>query len=139
MKRAVVTGAAGGIGRELALELARRRSRVVLADIDPELALSDVQTMSQRAVNTVVTQKLATGLAALFGAVALFLSTVGVYGVLTYLVVRRTREVGIRIALGGSSRDIFQLFFTEGLALVGSGVATGVAVALVFFRERLKL
>ena len=99
--------------------------RSTLAAIDRDLPLSDVQTMGQRATATLASQKLAMTLAILFGTVALLLSAVGIYGVLTFVVARRTREIGVRIALGSSARGIFRLVFGEGLLLVAAGLTLG--------------
>jgi putative ABC transport system permease protein len=68
--------------------------------------------------------------ATMFGVVALLLSIVGIYGVLAYIVAHKTREIGIRLALGSTARDIFRLFFREGVALIAIGLVIGLAGAL---------
>jgi putative ABC transport system permease protein len=107
-----------------------RAVRSAVMAIDPSLPLSDIQTMTQRTARSLVPQRLAAGLVSTFGIVALFLSVLGIYGVLAYVVAQRTREIGIRIALGSTVRGIFQLVFKEGLALVASGLILGLLVAI---------
>jgi hypothetical protein len=107
-----------------------RQVRAALARIDPDLPLADVQTMTERTARSLVPQSLAMGLATLFGVVALFLSVLGIYGVLAYVVARRTREIGIRMALGGTVRGMFHMVFREGLTLVAAGLLLGLAGAL---------
>jgi len=68
-------------------------------------------------------------LATLFGAIALFLAAVGIYGVLAYQVAQRRKEIGIRLALGSDGGRIFGLIVTEGVALLGLGIAAGLAGA----------
>jgi putative ABC transport system permease protein len=111
-----------------------RAVRTALKGIDPDLPLSDVQTMAERTSRSLVSQRLAIGLAGMFGLVALFLSMLGIYGVLAYVVARRTREIGIRIALGSTVRGIFHLVFKEGLTLIAVGLMLGLAGAVAMGR-----
>jgi ABC-type antimicrobial peptide transport system permease subunit len=104
--------------------------RSALLEIDPDLPVSDIQTMTERTANTLVSQRLAMSLATMFAAVALLLSMLGLYGVLVSLVATRTREIGIRLALGSSVRGVLRLVLAEGLALVGIGLLLGVAGAI---------
>jgi putative ABC transport system permease protein len=111
-----------------------RSVRTALSAIDPQLPLSDVQTMSERTAQSIAAQRLAMSVATMFGVIALLLSIVGIYGVLAYIVAQKTREIGIRLALGSTARNIFQLFFREGLALIAIGLAIGLAGALAVGR-----
>jgi predicted permease len=104
--------------------------RAELARLDPQLPLFDVRTMSERTDLSLASRKLALGLAAAFGVVALLLAALGIYGVLAYLVAQRRREIGIRIALGSSPRRVFHLILNEGLWLTSAGLALGVVGAL---------
>jgi putative ABC transport system permease protein len=108
--------------------------RLALREIDPNLPLADVQTMHQRTARAVAPQRLATGLSTLFAAVALLLSMLGLYAVLIGVVVRRTREIGIRLALGDTVGGVFRLVLGEGVALIGVGLLLGVASAAMVAR-----
>ena len=107
-----------------------RALRAVLVEIDPDLPISDVQTMSGRTAQSLVSQRLAMNLAAMFAGVALLLSMLGIYGVLANLVARRSREIGIRMALGSTVRAIAALVLTEGATLIGIGLILGLAGAV---------
>jgi len=103
----------------------RRRLR----DIDPDLPLSHIQTMSEQVTESVAQTRFQTLLLALFAALALLLGSVGIYGVLSYSVVSRTREIGIRTALGGRPADILRLILGQGFSLVLRGLALGIVLS----------
>ena len=104
--------------------------RSALLSLDPDLPIADVQTMTERTANALASQQLSMRLATLFAAVALLLSMLGLYGVLVSLVATRTREIGIRLALGSSVREVLRLVLTEGVVLVGFGLLIGLAGAV---------
>ncbi len=93
--------------------------------IDPELPFFSVRPMQQRLEESLMSRRTPMLLAILFGAIALFLASVGIYGVLAYQVAQRRKEIGIRLALGGNGRRIFGLVVSEGLWLLGIGIALG--------------
>ena len=109
--------------------------RGVLSQLDRELPVFDIQTMDARMEKSLVSRKSPVLLSLSFGAIALFLSAIGIYGVLAYLVTQRTKEIGIRIALGSSGRAIFDLILREGLLLIAGGFALGGAGAIALRRS----
>jgi predicted permease len=104
--------------------------RKVVSDLDNNLPLFDVKTQTERIERLLFNERLLARLATLFGVLALSLACLGICGLLSYEVARRTREIGIRAALGAQNRDVLRLVGKQGLALVVCGVALGIAVAM---------
>jgi predicted permease len=100
-----------------------------LAGVDPGLALSQVTTMEQRVASTLARPRVNALLLAAFAATALVLAALGIYGVIAYSVVQRTRELGIRVALGASADAVLGMVMRQGLTPVLIGLAIGLGVA----------
>jgi predicted permease len=102
--------------------------------LDPSLAPYEVRTMDDLFQSAVWTRRLYGWLFATFAAIALVLATVGVYGVISYAVAQRTREMGVRIALGAQRGDVLRLIVGEGLGLAAAGAILGVLAAIAASR-----
>jgi predicted permease len=107
-----------------------RALRADISRLDPDIAVFDIHSMSERIDLSLASRRTSMLLANSFGAVAMFLATLGIYGVLAYLVARRTREIGIRVALGSSGGGILRLVLREGFQLVALGSVLGVVGAI---------
>jgi putative ABC transport system permease protein len=108
--------------------------RASILEIDRDQPLVNVRTMEQAIGNTVAQPRLQTMLLALFALVAVTLAIVGVYGVMAYTVSHRTQEIGVRVALGASERDVVSLVVGQGLKLAFIGVAIGLTAAVIVAR-----
>jgi predicted permease len=107
--------------------------REVLA-VDPSLPIDGLSPVRIMMLQSIREERLVARLATAFGALALLLAGIGLYGVMTYAIARRTGEIGLRVALGARRQDILTMVMTEALRLVGVGLAIGLPLALVSTR-----
>jgi predicted permease len=105
-------------------------ARAAFAEIDGNLPILKVQTISEETENLIDRQKLVSQLSSFFSLLALALSCIGLYGVMMYSVVRRTNEIGVRIALGAPRSGVLWMVLRESLALLGIGIALGIPAML---------
>ncbi len=108
--------------------------RQTIASLSGEIPVSDVQTMRATVSDAVASPASVTMLFVAFAALALVLGAIGIYGVLSFLVSKRTREIGIRMALGARRRDVFRSIMKEGAQLAFAGVGLGMAGAAAVMR-----
>src|SRR5207244_2381673 len=108
--------------------------RTAVHEIDKDLPVYGMQTMSQHLARASSRTRFSAVLLGVFAALALGLAGVGVYGVVAYSVAARTREIGIRMALGASRSDVLKLIVGDGLLLCVAGLAVGVPLGLVSTR-----
>ncbi|HET7619914.1 MAG TPA: ABC transporter permease [Vicinamibacterales bacterium] len=108
--------------------------RGIVRSIDPAVALYDVHTLDALLSEHLAPRRFTMGLLGGFAALALGLALLGIYGVMSYLVVQRTREIGVRMALGARRGDILRMVVGEGARLAAIGLALGVAASLVLTR-----
>jgi predicted permease len=103
--------------------------RQIIREADPELPVQ-VRTLDEAVDRALAGRRFSLTLIGVFSIVALTLATLGIYGLIAYLVTERTREIGIRLALGAESTDVLRLVLGKGLALAIAGIGLGLAVAL---------
>lgn len=96
--------------------------------------MSDVTTLSAQVDGSVVSERLVAQLSSFFGLLALCLTCIGIYGVMTYAVTRRTNEIGLRMALGAARPRVLWLVMRESLVLVALGTALGLPISLALNR-----
>jgi predicted permease len=102
--------------------------------IDRNLPITHVTTLDEQVARSITNQRLVAQLSAFFGVLAVFLSCIGIYGVMSYIVTRRTNEIGIRMALGAGRSNMLWMVLREILILVSIGVVIGIPVTLAFDR-----
>lgn len=110
------------------------RIRDAVLRIDPSLPAFDVHTLAQEMDAALVQERLISMLSALFSVLALLLASVGLYGLLTFGVVQRTSELGLRMALGARPLELIAMVLKEAMVLVLAGIAVGVPIALLIIR-----
>ncbi|UWZ82386.1 ABC transporter permease [Occallatibacter riparius] len=106
------------------------RTRAAVAQINPNILLNSVTSLEEQVDGSIATQSLIARLSSFFGIVAVFLACIGIYGLLSYSVARRTSELGIRVALGARSGALLWMILRESLLLLALGLTVGASVAV---------
>jgi predicted permease len=115
-------------------EVMARTVREQITALDPNMAVFNIETMDQHVDKSLLLPRISALLLGIFGAVGLTLAAIGLYGVMSYSVRCRTREIGIRMALGAKPRKVLRMILRQGLTLTAIGLAIGLTIALVVGR-----
>ena len=110
-------------------ELVFREARKVVHELDPNLPVFSMITLERQMENSLVTERLVATLSSGFGVLATLLAAIGLYGVMAFTVTRRTREIGIRMAIGAARSDVLWLVLREVLLLLGAGILVALPVS----------
>ena len=105
-------------------------TRRIVASTNPNILVDNVTTLEQQVDDSIATPTLISRLSAFFGSLAVFLACIGIYGLLSYSVLRRTNEIGIRLALGAQSRTLLWMVLRESVVLLALGLALGLPIAI---------
>ncbi len=105
-----------------------------VGELDASLPLYGMRTIEEQVSNSLLVERLIASLSTVFGLLATLLATIGLYGVMAYTVARRTREIGIRMALGAFQKDVIWMVMREVLVLVAIGIVAGLGAAFVLTR-----
>ena len=108
--------------------------REAIRQVDPRIPVTGVGTLAEEVDRSVVDQRLTAQLSSVFSIVAVFLACMGIYGLMSYSVVHRRNEIGIRMALGAQQGQVLRLILRQGFLLAAAGVAVGVALAFMLTR-----
>jgi putative ABC transport system permease protein len=130
IQRGVVTVVRSSLPPDQAI----RAMRAVVADLDPKVVFSDPKPLAERVSDSLGARRLARDVLAGFATLSLLLALLGVYAVMSYVVNQRTREIGIRVALGAQRLEIAAMVMRDGVVLAAAGLAIGAAAFLGFGR-----
>jgi ABC-type antimicrobial peptide transport system permease subunit len=108
--------------------------RSAVRELDPNIAIVNLKTFDRQLAESLITDRLIATLSTIFGLLATALVLIGLYGTMSFMVTRRSREIGIRMALGAEASSVVWLVMREVIALIGIGIAIGLPVAWALSR-----